>query len=101
MIAAKIIHPTSSLLLTSQRHWGVLVCQFSRDRQWDDFAVKELVPYIDANFRTLARSSSRAFIGGYGTLRLGIPNPDVFRTVYAMHPVGTGPGAEVFISRPD
>ena len=32
---------------------------------WDDFAVKELVPYIDTNFRTLARSSSRAIIGNF------------------------------------
>ncbi|MGB6931382.1 MAG: alpha/beta hydrolase-fold protein [Acidobacteriaceae bacterium] len=72
---------------------------------WDDFAVKELVPYIDTNFRTLARSSSRAiignFIGGYGALRLAILHPDVFGTVYAMHPVGTGSGVEVFTSRPD
>lgn len=73
--------------------------------RWDDFAVKELVPYIDANFRTLARSSSRAivgnFIGGYGALRLGFLHPDVFGTVYAMHPVGTWSGVEVFTSRPD
>jgi enterochelin esterase-like enzyme len=72
---------------------------------WDDFAVKELVPYIDTNFRTLTRSSSRAiignFIGGYGALRLGILHPDTFGTIYAMHPVGTGSGVEVFISRPD
>jgi enterochelin esterase-like enzyme len=72
---------------------------------WDDFAVKELVPYIDTNFRTLAKSSSRAiignFIGGYGALRLGFLHPDVFGTVYAMHPVGTWSGVEVFTSRPD
>jgi enterochelin esterase-like enzyme len=72
---------------------------------WDDFAVKELVPYIDTNFRTLARSSSRAiignFIGAYGALRLGILHPDVFGTVYAMQPVGTGSGVQIFTSRPD
>jgi Putative esterase len=72
---------------------------------WDDFAVKELVPYIDTNFRTLARSSSRAiignFIGAYGALRMGILHPDVFGTVYAMQPVGTGSGVQVFTSRPD
>jgi enterochelin esterase-like enzyme len=72
---------------------------------WDDFAVKELVPYIDTNFRTLARISSRAiigtFIGAYGALRLSILHPDVFGTVYAMQPVGTGSGVQVFTSRPD
>jgi pimeloyl-ACP methyl ester carboxylesterase len=41
------------------------------------------------------------FIGAYGALRLGILHPDVFGAVYAMHPVGTGSGVEVFTSRPD
>jgi enterochelin esterase-like enzyme len=72
---------------------------------WDDFAVRELVPYMDASFRTLARSSSRAilgdFIGAYGALRLGMLHPDVFGIVYAMHPVGTGSGVQVMTSRPD
>jgi len=72
---------------------------------WEDFAVKELVPYVDSNFRTLAKSSSRAiigtFIGAYGALRLGILHPEVFGTVYAMQPVGTGSGVQVFTSRPD
>ncbi|QNI37850.1 alpha/beta hydrolase-fold protein [Edaphobacter albus] len=72
---------------------------------WDDFAVKELVPYVDANFRTLTSRSSRAiigsYLGGYGALRLGILHPDIFGTVYAMHPVGTGSGVQVFTARPD
>lgn len=72
---------------------------------WDDFVVKELVPYIDSNFHTLATSSSRAvignFIGAYGALRLGMLHPDIFGTVYAMHPVGTGSGVQVFTARPD
>jgi len=72
---------------------------------WDDFVVKELVPYVDANFRTLASKSSRAIIGsyieGYGALRLGLLHPDVFGVVYAMHPVGTGSGVQVLTARPD
>lgn len=72
---------------------------------WDDFAVRELVPYVDAHFRSLPASGSRAiigdFLGGYGALRLGMLHPDVFGTVYAMHPVGTGSGVQVFTARPD
>jgi Putative esterase len=63
---------------------------------WDDFMVQELVPYIDANFKTLANRDSRGiagiFIGGYGAIRFGMEHPDVFGSVYAMHPVGTGTG---------
>jgi pimeloyl-ACP methyl ester carboxylesterase len=63
---------------------------------WEDFVIQELVPYIDANFRTIPNRDSRGiagiFIGGYGAIRLAMRHPDVFGSVYAMHPVGTGTG---------
>jgi hypothetical protein len=67
--------------------------------------IQELVPYIDANFRTLPNRDSRGiagdFMGGYGAIRFGMKYPNVFSTVYALHPVGTGSGVEVMYSRPD
>jgi hypothetical protein len=72
---------------------------------WEDFVIRELVPYVDANFRTLPRRDSRGiagdFMGGYGALRLGMIHPDVFGAVYALHPVGTGSGLLVMDSRPN
>lgn len=72
---------------------------------WEDFMVRELVPYIDANFRTLANRDSRAivgdFMGGYGAIRFGMTHPEIFGTVYALHPVGTGSGIYTMYSRPD
>ena len=66
---------------------------------WDDFMVQELVPYIDANFKTLPNRDSRGiagiFIGGYGAIRFGMRHPDIFGSVYAMHPVGTGTGVRI------
>ena len=63
---------------------------------WEDFVIQELVPYVDATFKTLPDRDSRGiagiFIGGYGAIRLGMRHPDVFGSVYAMHPVGTGTG---------
>ena len=71
---------------------------------WEDFMVQELVPYIDANFKTLATRDSRGiagvFIGGYGAIRFGMRHPDVFGSVYAMHPVGTGTGVGVSMTIP-
>jgi len=71
---------------------------------WEDFMVKELVPYIDANFKTISNRDSRGiagiFIGGYGAIRFGMRHPDVFGTVYAMHPVGTGTGVSVSMTIP-
>lgn len=71
---------------------------------WEDFVIQELVPYIDANFRTLPNRNSRGiagvFIGGYGAIRFGMRHPDVFGSVYAMHPVGTGSGVGVMAAIP-
>jgi hypothetical protein len=71
---------------------------------WEDFMIQELVPYIDANLKTLSNKDSRGiagiFIGGYGAIRLGMRHPDVFSSVYAMHPVGTGTGVGVSMTIP-
>jgi hypothetical protein len=72
---------------------------------WEDFAVKELVPYIDGNFRTLANRDSRGVLGdrlgGYGAIRMGMRHPEVFGSVYALHPVGTGSGVQIMHARPN
>lgn len=71
---------------------------------WEDFMVQELVPYVDANFKTLPSRDSRGiagiFIGGYGAIRFGMRHPDVFGSVYAMHPVGTGTGVTMSAALP-
>lgn len=71
---------------------------------WEDFMVKELVPYIDANFKTISNRDSRGvagiFIGGYGAIFFGMRHPDIFGTIYAMHPVGTGTGVSVSMTIP-
>jgi hypothetical protein len=72
---------------------------------WEDFMVQELVPYVDANFRTLTSRDSRGvlgdFMGGYGAIRFGMTHPEIFGTIYALHPVGTGSGIFTMYSRPD
>ena len=72
---------------------------------WEDFMVRELVPYVDSHFRTFRHRDSRGimgdFMGGYGAIRFGMTHPEVFGTVYALHPVGTGSGIYTMYSRPD
>lgn len=72
---------------------------------WEDFMIREVVPYMDANFRTLPNRDSRGilgdFMGGYGSIRFGMTHPEVFGTVYAMHPVGTGSGMVPMYLRPN
>jgi len=55
---------------------------------WESFIAKDLVGYIDANYRTIATRAGRGLsghsMGGYGTLRIGMKYPDVFNALYAM-----------------
>ena len=50
--------------------------------KWEDFIARDLVLYIDSNYRTLPQRESRAVIGhsmgGYGGLKLGLLYPEVF-----------------------
>ncbi|MEP6845833.1 MAG: alpha/beta hydrolase-fold protein [Panacibacter sp.] len=55
---------------------------------WSDFEAKELVTYMDKNFRTIANRDARGIgghsMGGYGALKIAMLYPEVFRCVYAM-----------------
>lgn len=55
---------------------------------WEDFIVKDLVDYMDNNYRTIPDAESRGILGysmgGYGALKLVMRYPSVFSTVYGM-----------------
>lgn len=72
---------------------------------WEDFMVGELVPYVDAHYRTLASRGSRGVVGdgvgAYGAIRFGMRYPQVFGSVYGMQPVGAGGNLQTTHSRPD
>ncbi|MEO7691359.1 MAG: alpha/beta hydrolase-fold protein [Sphingomonas sp.] len=72
---------------------------------WDDFVVQELVPYVDASFRTIPTRDARGLMGhhmgAYGAIRVGMRHADVFGSVYGMNPVGSGSGVQIMDSRPD
>ncbi len=57
---------------------------------WTDFEAKELVAYMDKNFRTIATRDARGIgghsMGGYGVLKIAMMYPDVFSCAYAMSP---------------
>jgi len=52
---------------------------------FEDFIVKDLVNYIDDNYRTIASSGGRAVIGnsqgGYAAIKFGLLHPDKFGVV--------------------
>ena len=52
--------------------------------------IKDLIPYIDSNYRTVARKNGRGIeghsMGGYGALHLGLKFPELFGTISAVAP---------------
>ena len=57
---------------------------------WEDYIVHDLVPYVDSNFRTIPNAKSRGIaghsMGGYGTIKLVMRNPNIFSAAYALSP---------------
>jgi S-formylglutathione hydrolase len=57
---------------------------------WETFVTRELVAFVDAHYRTIAKPAARGLaghsMGGYGTLRLAMKVPGVFSSIYAMSP---------------
>lgn len=57
---------------------------------WDDFITKDLVNWMDQQYRTLPGAANRAItghsMGGNGCLKLAMLHPDVFSMVYALSP---------------
>ena len=55
---------------------------------WEDFIVDELVPYIDARYRTNPEVASRGLaghsMGGYGAIRIGMRHPETFSNIYLL-----------------
>ena len=50
--------------------------------RYEDYLIKEIVPYIDKTFRTIPKAGARCIIGkssgGYGAMWLAMRHPDVF-----------------------
>ncbi len=71
---------------------------------WEDFIIKDVVRYMDKNYRTIAKADSRGIaghsMGGYGALKLGMKHPDLFQAVYGLNPALLGWGGDVSASNP-
>ena len=54
-------------------------------QNWEDFHLNQLIPWIDANLRTIASKSGRAIaglsMGGFGAVRYAQDRPDLFAYV--------------------
>jgi enterochelin esterase-like enzyme len=62
---------------------------------FENFIADELIDYIDAHYRTLARPESRGLVGhsmgGYGASRIGIRRAERYGALYVMSPCCQSP----------
>ncbi len=49
---------------------------------WEDFLIRDLIPYVDGHYRTVVARQGRAVaglsMGGYGAMKLGLKYPQLF-----------------------
>jgi S-formylglutathione hydrolase FrmB len=81
-------------------HNGSMYSSSATTGDFEQFIAHDVVAYIDAHYRTIARRSSRGLVGhsmgGYGASRIGMKHSDVFGSLYIMSPCclsarGAGP----------
>lgn len=57
---------------------------------WEDFVTKDVISYIDTNYRTISDSSGRGLaghsMGGFGVINIVMHNPGLFDYAYSMSP---------------
>jgi enterochelin esterase-like enzyme len=71
-------------------HNGSMYSSSATTGDFESFIAHDLVAYIDAHYRTLAKRESRGLVGhsmgGYGATRIGMKHADVFGSLYIMSP---------------
>ncbi len=72
------------------RYFGSMYSNSVTIGNWEDFVAKELVAYIDKQYRTIPQASSRGLaghsMGGYGAIRIGQKHPEIFSSLYLLSP---------------
>jgi enterochelin esterase-like enzyme len=90
-IARKVIEPIIMVFVDNTTlFWGSNYANSNLTGKWEDLMSIEIVQHIDNRYRTIKSNKSRGIagfsMGGYGSLRLAMRNPNVFNAVYALSP---------------
>jgi S-formylglutathione hydrolase FrmB len=76
------------IIILPQGDKGYWVNHADNGPRWGDYVIRDLVPHIDATYRTLRDRSARAIgglsMGGSGALYHAFTHPDVFSIVGAL-----------------
>ncbi|MGA8028486.1 MAG: alpha/beta hydrolase-fold protein [Bryobacteraceae bacterium] len=91
LLQRRVIEPMIVVMPNSfNRVGGSFYTNSALSGDWEDFITRDVVNYVDAHYRTIAKASSRGIaghsMGGYGALRMGMRHPEVFSAAYGMSP---------------
>ncbi len=88
-IRSGVMPPTIIVLVQGTNTGWYLDAQDGK-HPMESVLIKDLIPYIDASYRTLADRNDRAIeghsMGGYGALHIGFKYPDLFSAVTGNSP---------------
>jgi S-formylglutathione hydrolase FrmB len=92
-IASKKIKPLIVVMSDQYTLYrGSMYTNSSLTGNWADFTAKDVVTYVDQNYRSIKDKDSRGISGhsggGYGAIKLGMLYPEVFSSVYALSAAG-------------
>ena len=84
--------------------FGWYADHYDNGPRWESFHIGELIPWVDATFRTKPERSERAIaglsMGGHGTAAYAGRHPDLFVAAApfsgVVNPIALGPGENVF-----
>ena len=88
--------PPMIVVLVNGLRGATMYCD-TKDGKWplESVMVKDLIPHVDATYRTIARRKARAVegfsMGGFGAAHLGFKYPEVFGVVSILAPALLGP----------
>jgi enterochelin esterase-like enzyme len=70
------------------KHKGGFYSSSPTTGDYEAFVARDLVAWVDANYRTIAERDSRGLsghsMGGYGTIRIAMKHPETFSSIYMM-----------------
>jgi enterochelin esterase-like enzyme len=76
-------------------HNGSMYSSSVTTGDFENFIAHDVVAYVDAHYRTIARRDSHGLVGhsmgGYGATRIGMKHADVFGSLYIMSPCCLSP----------
>ncbi len=89
LIAQKVIKPMIVVMPNGyNKYQGSWYANSNVTGNWEDYIVKDLIDYIDTNYRTLPQSESRGIaghsMGGNGAFKIAMKHPEVYCSVFTL-----------------